>query len=242
MRSKCIIVDDEPPAIRVLENYINAVSQLEIVNTCKNAFEALDVLNEQRIDLMFLDIQMPKLMGTELVKTLPYHPKAIFTTAHKDFAIEAFELDAIDYLLKPFSFERFLKAVNKFCNITNSEIAPEDPTSGFVYFRSDRKMVKVFLDDIQYIESFKDYVIIHRENEPDLRIKQTLNHVENMLPGNLFVRIHRSFIVSAKQITAFTKKDVEIGKIEIPIGKSYTDGFRRFIPDNRNVPGGVDER
>jgi DNA-binding LytR/AlgR family response regulator len=242
MRCKCIVVDDEPPAIKVLENYINAVSQLEIVKTCKNAFEALEVLNNQRIDLMFLDIHMPKLIGTELVRTLRYQPKAIFTTAHKDFAIEAFELDAIDYLLKPFSFERFLKAVNKFSHITNSEISPEDPTSGFLYFRSDRKMVKVFLDDIQYIESFKDYVVIHRDNEPALRIKQTLNHVGNMLPENLFFRIHRSFIVSAKKITAFTKKDVEIGKVELPIGKSYTEGFRKLTPDNLNLPGGVDER
>ena len=242
MRCKCIIVDDEPPAIKVLENYINAVSQLEVVKTCKNAFEALNVLNNQKIDLMFLDIQMPKLMGTELLRTLPHQPKAIFTTAHKDFAIEAFELDAIDYLLKPISFERFLKAVNKFCHITNIEIAPVDPTLGFLYFRSDRKMVKVFLDDIQYIESFKDYVVIHRENEPHLRIKQTLNHVENMLPENLFLRIHRSFVVSTKKITAFTKKDVEIGKVELPIGKSYAEGFRKLIPDNLNIPGGVDER
>lgn len=241
MRCKCIIVDDEPPAIKILENYIKAVSQLEIVKTCKNAFEALDVLNNQKIDLMFLDIHMPKLIGTELVKSLTYQPKAIFTTAHKDFAIEAFELDAVDYLLKPFSFERFLKAVNKFSHIANFEIAPEDTTSGFLYFRSDRKMVKVFTCDIQYIESFKDYVVIHRDNEPDLRIKQTLNHVENMLPGNLFVRIHRSFVVSAKKITAFTKKDVEIGKVELPIGKSYTEGFRKLIPNNLSLPEGVDE-
>ncbi|HEX5171449.1 MAG TPA: LytTR family DNA-binding domain-containing protein [Cyclobacteriaceae bacterium] len=240
MRWKCIIVDDEPPAIKVLENYINAVPQLEIVRSCKNAFEALNVLNNQRIDLMFLDIHMPKLIGTELLRTLTYQPKAIFTTAHKDFALEAFELDAVDYLLKPISFERFLKAVNKFCQVNNFETPPDDPTLGFLYFRSDRKMVKVFLDDIQYIESFKDYVVIHRENEPELRIKQTLNHVQNMLPQNLFLRIHRSFIVSAKKITAFTKKDVEIGKIELPIGKSYTEGFKKLTPSSLNLPDGVD--
>lgn len=242
MRFKCIIVDDEPPAIKILENYVKAVSHLEVVTTCKNAFETLNVLSNQKIDLLFLDIQMPKLMGTELLRTLPYHPKTIFTTAHKDFAIEAFELDAIDYLLKPISFERFLKAVNKFCQITNVDMAPVDASSGFLYFRYDRKMVKVFLDDIWYIESFKDYVVIHRENEPDLRIKQTLNHVENMLPENLFLRIHRSFIVSTKKITAFTKKDVEIGKVELPIGKSYAKGFVELTPENLSFSRGVEER
>jgi DNA-binding LytR/AlgR family response regulator len=242
MPCKCIIVDDEPPAIKVLESYIDSVPQLEIVKTCKNAFEALNVLNNQRIDLMFLDIHMPKLIGTELIKTLPYPPKAIFTTAHKDFAIEAFELDAIDYLLKPISFERFLKAVNKFCNITNFEMVPLDQPAGFVYFRSDRKMVKVFLEDIQYVESFRDYVLIHRENDSGLRIKQTLNNVENMLPHHLFMRIHRSFIVSVNKITAFTKNDVEIGKMELPIGKNYTEGFKKLTPDSLNLPEGVDER
>ncbi|MEJ1242191.1 LytTR family DNA-binding domain-containing protein [Chryseolinea sp. T2] len=244
MRCKCIIVDDEPPAVKILENYIRAVSQLEVVRTCKNAFEAMDVLSSQKVDLMFLDIHMPKLIGTDFVRTLSHRPKSIFTTAYKDFAIEAFDLDAIDYLLKPISFERFLKAVNKFSHITsaNLEVAQENSTSGFVYFRSDRKMVKVFLDEIQYAESFKDYVVIHRDHEPELRIKQTLNHVENMLPRNLFFRIHRSFIVSAKKITAFTKKDVEIGKIELPIGKSYTAEFRKLVPDDLHLPGGVEER
>lgn len=242
MKCKCIIVDDEPPAIKILQNYINSVPQLEIVKTCKNALEALQVLNNKRIDLMFLDIHMPRLIGTQLLKTLPYQLSTIFTTAHKDFAIEAFELDAVDYLLKPISFERFLKAVNKFYQITNFENEPVREKLAFLYFRSDRKMVKVFLKDIQYIESFKDYVVIRRDNEPELKIKQTLNNVENVLPANLFIRIHRSFIVSAKKITAFTKRDVEIGRIELPIGKSYIEVFSKLVPDSLNLPEGVDER
>jgi DNA-binding LytR/AlgR family response regulator len=242
MKYKCIIVDDEPPAIKILESYIESVPQLEIVKSCRNALEALHVLNSKRIDLMFLDIHMPKLIGTELLRTLSYQPRAIFTTAHKDFAHQAFELDAVDYLLKPISFERFLKAVNKFCHVNNLVSQPTDQSPGFLYFRSDRKMVKVFLEDIRYVESFKDYVVIHRENEPDLRIKQTLNNVENMLPESLFIRIHRSFIVSARKITAFTKKDVEIGKIELPIGKSYVEGLRKLAPDNSNLIEGIDER
>ena len=232
--TKCIIVDDEPPAIKVLENYIECVPQLKIASTCKNAFEAINVLNSERIDLMFLDIHMPKLIGTDLVKTLHSPPKVIFTTAHKDFAIEAFDLDAIDYLLKPFSFERFLKAVNKYCQTHTFETIFKDLDHGFLYFRADRKMVKVFVDNILYIESFKDYIIIHRENDIDLKIKLPIGNMQNMLPQHLFMRIHRSFIVSLNKITAFTKNDIEIGKVEIPVGRSYPDVFKKLSPYGTN--------
>lgn len=242
MSCKCIIVDDEPPAIKVLENYIASIAQLELISTCKNAFEALDEMRIHRPDLIFLDINMPKLTGTELLKTLSYTPKVIFTTAHKDFAIEAFELDAVDYLLKPISFERFLKAVNKVLQINYP--LPESPNFGlnFVYFRSDRKMVKVFIDEVLYIESFRDYVIIHMDGNRELRVKLSLNQVDEMLPENKFLRIHRSYIVSIDKITAFTKTDVEIGKIELPIGKSYSYSFLKLVPQNSNLPNGVPER
>jgi DNA-binding LytR/AlgR family response regulator len=235
MRCKCIIVDDEPPAIKILKKYAEDVGQLEVVGTCNNAFEAMKFLNEEKIDLMFLDINMPKLMGTQLIRSLRYPPKVIFTTAHADFALEAFELDAIDYLLKPISFERFLKAVNKFCHLNNVEMDSSGQASGFLYFRSDRKMVKVLLEDIIYIESLKDYILIHRQNNADLRVKQTLSATENMLPRHLFLRIHRSFIVSVRKVTAFTNNDVEIGKTELPIGRSYTEVFNRLSPDNPNL-------
>lgn len=243
MAYKCIIVDDEPPAIKVLKNYIEAVPQLEISGTCKNGFEVLDLLSRKRADLLFLDIHMPKLFGTELIKTLPYPPKVIFTTAHKEFAFEAFELDAIDYLLKPISFERFLKAVNKILQVPYNPIV-ETPLStvNFVYFRADRKMIKVFLEDILYIESYRDYVIIHMEENKELKVKLALNHVERMLPGNKFLRIHRSFLVSSDKITAFTKSDVEIGRKELPIGKSFTGVFNRLTSNNANLPDGVAER
>ncbi|MFD2513368.1 LytR/AlgR family response regulator transcription factor [Pontibacter locisalis] len=235
-------MDDEPPAIKILKKYIDSVPQLDISGSCKNAFEALDLLTKERIDLIFLDIHMPKLIGTEMLKTLPHPPKVIFTTAYKDFAIEAFELDAVDYLLKPISFERFLKAVNKVLQINHP--LPESPAStvSFVYFRADRKMIKVFLNEIQYIESFKDYVIIHMDNAPELRVKITLNHVEGMLPSNQFLRIHRSFIVSINKITAFTKTDVEIGRNELPIGKSFTNIFLKLTPNKSDLPSGMAER
>ena len=234
MRCTCIIVDDEPPAIKILKKYAESVSQLEVIGTCNNAFQAIEILNSEKIDLMFLDINMPKLMGTELIKTLKHPPKVIFTTAHKDYAIEAFELDAIDYLLKPISFERFLKAINKYCHINNVKTDLTDQDSGFLYFRSDRKMIKVLLDDILYIESLKDYIIIHRQDNPSLRVKQTLSSVENMLPQNLFLRIHRSFIVSISKVTAYTKNDVEIGKTELPFGRNYSEILKKLAPNNNN--------
>lgn len=242
MACKCIIVDDEPPAIKVLENYIATIPQLEISGCCRNAFEALNFLTGNRVDLIFLDVQMPKLYGTELIRTLPYPPKVIFTTAHKDFAIEAFELDAVDYLLKPISFERFLKAVNKVLQINFPLSPPSAPEVSFVYFRAERKMVKVFLEEILYIESYRDYVIIHKEGAVELKVKLPLNHVERMLPANQFLRIHRSFLVSVNKITAFTKTDVEIGRTELPIGKSYTRVFTKLTAGNDDLPYGVAER
>lgn len=233
---KCLIVDDEPPAIKILKSYIEDLENMEIIGTCNNAFQAIDILNEEKVDLMFLDINMPKLLGTQLLKSIQHPPKVIFTTAHKDYAIEAFELDAIDYLLKPVSFERFLKAVNKFCQINNVETDAYCSTPGFLYFRAERKMVKVFLKDIIYIESYKDYVVIHRQNDDNLKVKYSISSVENMLPRNLFLRIHRSFIVSIKKVTAFTNNDVEIGKIEIPIGKSYHEIFKKLTGDSSIFP------
>jgi DNA-binding LytR/AlgR family response regulator len=233
---KCLIVDDEPPALNVLKKYTEALEYLEIIGTLNNACQVIDLLHNQKVDLMFLDINMPKLLGTQLLKTIKDPPKVIFTTAHKDYAVDAFELDAIDYLLKPVSFERFLKAVNKFCQINPVETDQYDNAPGFLYFRSDRKMVKVFLDDIMYIESFKDYIVIHRQNAADLKVKYSISSVDNMLPQNLFLRIHRSFIVSMKKVTAFTINDVEIGKIELPIGRIYPDVFKKLTNDNSFLP------
>lgn len=242
MTCRCIIVDDEPPAIKVLKKYIETVPLLEISGTCKNGFEVLNLLTITKVDLIFLDIHMPKLLGTELLRSLSHPPKVIFTTAHKDFAVEAFELDAVDYLLKPISFARFLKAVNKV--LPTNYLLPEIQNSiiSFVYFRADRKMTKVALDEILYVESYRDYVIIHMEEGRVLRVKLALNQVEGMLPWNQFLRIHRSFIVSIKKITAFTKTDVEIGRTELPIGKSFTDVFLKLTPNSGNLPDGVAER
>lgn len=226
------MVDDEPLAIEVLKQHISVVEQLEVVGACNNAFKAMDFLKEQPVDLMFLDIHMPRLSGISLVRTLQHPPKVIFTTAYKDYALDAFELDAVDYLLKPISLERFLRAVNKL-----TQVAVKDPAAapkstegqeGFIYFRADRKMVKLFYHEILYIESIKDYIRIVRDGNPPLLVKQSITATEEMLPSNLFLRIHRSFIVAARKITAFTNNDVEIDKMEIPIGRMYKDQLSRL--------------
>jgi len=230
MTWKCLIADDEPPAIKIIEKYISMVEGLELAGACQNAFEVMHFLKSQHIDLIFLDINMPKLSGISLIKTLPEPPKIIFTTAYKEFAAKAFDLDAIDYLVKPVSFERFLKAVNKLSRhdlttIKNETIARQD---GFLYFRVNRKMMKVFLADILYIESLKDYIKIYCRNGPPLLVRQPMTVVEAMLPSLSFARIHRSFIVSIDQVTAFTARDVEIGDIEIPIGRLYSDSLKKL--------------
>lgn len=222
MKLKCLLVDDEPPALQILEAYVGSLDNLELAGTCFNAFEAMQVLQRTPVDIIFLDIHMPRLLGTEFIRTLRNPPKVIFTTAHKDYALEGFELDAVDYLLKPFSLERFIRAINK---ITDSVEEEKVATAGeaFLYFRVDRKMVKVELEEIVYIESLKDYIRIVRADQAPLLVKQSISLAEEMLPGNLFVRIHRSFIVSLKKVTAYTQHDVEIGGVEIPIGKLYRE-------------------
>ena len=230
MKWKCLLVDDEPPALSILEKYISMVNQLEVAGKCSNAFQAMEILQQKKIDLIFLDIQMPKLSGTSFLKTLNHPPKVIFTTAYKEYASEAFDLDAVDYLVKPVSLERFLKAVNK---VTKADPVADEKESvplnnGFLYFRAERKMVKVFLDEIIYVESLKDYIKIYRVNEKPLLVKQSMGTLEAMLPQHLFVRVHRSFIVSISKITAFTSHDIEVGDIEIPIGRLYAGSIQKL--------------
>jgi DNA-binding LytR/AlgR family response regulator len=238
---RCVIVDDEPPAIEVLRKYIEAVSNLELTDSCSNAIEAIGVLQHKTIDLMFLDIQMPQLLGTDFVRTLKNPPKIIFTTAYRKFAVEGFELDAVDYLLKPISFERFLKAVNKVLHTSiplsnpafpfqNSE---KEPTENFLYFRTDRKMVKVFLNEILYVESLKDYIKVITTSK-QIITKQAISALEEMLPVDQFLRIHRSYLVALNKIDSFTADDIQIGEKELPIGRMYHHEVNRALKSSIN--------
>lgn len=231
MKLNCLLVDDEPLAVKVLETHIENIPTLHIAGSCTNAFTAMEALKKDNIDLMFLDIHMPKLMGHEFLRTLRNPPKVIFTTAYKEYALDAFELDAIDYLLKPITLERLMKAVNKISNVQINEVKEENSVvdiQGFVYFRSDRKMIKVGYSDIVYIESMKDYIKIVRVNDKPLLVKQSISSLADALPVNLFLRIHRSYIVAINKITAFTNHDVEIGGQEIPIGRLYADQLEKM--------------
>jgi two-component system, LytTR family, response regulator len=235
IKIKCIIVDDEPMARDVIRRYIQKIPTLKLMGEFGNAIEATIFLQEQAVDMIFLDIKMPQLSGTEFVRSLRNVPKIIFTTAHKEFAHEGFELDVIDYLLKPIRFDRFLRAVNKAFPQRQQEIethgliANEDSkrASSFIYLRVDRKMIKVLLDDIVYIESDKDYVKVFTE-KGFVITRQTIASVEAMLSESQFIRTHRSYIVSLNKIKSFTAEIVEIGNKELPIGRLYRNNFLKL--------------
>ncbi|HTD93634.1 MAG TPA: response regulator transcription factor [Chitinophagaceae bacterium] len=230
---RCLVVDDEPPARGIICRYIEQVPTLQLAGECKNAIEAFAVLQRQPVDLVFLDIRMPQLNGNEFLKALKNPPKIIFTTAFPEYALEGYELDVVDYLVKPIPFDRFLKAVNKAYQLASTKMetgtAAEDKRSdSFVYFRADRKMVKVVLHDILYIESMKDYIKIFTTSGVIIT-KQSISSVEAMLPEKEFIRTHRSFIVSVGKIKTFTSELLEIDKAEIPIGKLYRNGVIKVL-------------
>lgn len=222
---RCLLVDDEPPALEILRTYISGMPLLEIVGECNHGIAAFGFLQQHPVDLIFLDVQMPRLLGTDLLKTLSHPPKVIFTTAHRDYAVEGFELGAVDYLLKPYSFDRFLRAVHKVLDLeqrlqsSNKEFILTQ-TDRFLYVRADRKMVKVMVDEIRYIESLKDYVRIFVKDQ-QIITKQTISALEEMLPERDFMRIHRSFIVSLKKIDSYSPHGVFLSKTELPIGPLY---------------------
>ena len=220
---KCLIVDDEPLAITVLKEFLEKVPQLELVNTCADALQAFQVISQEKIDLVFLDIEMPGLNGIDFIKSLANPPSIILTTAYREYAMESYEIEVVDYLLKPISFSRFFKAINKYLKSINNAVfeqAVEQKTSqGSIYVYSNKKNIKVYLEDILYIESLKDYVRIHTSQQ-QITSKDTISRYEELLP-NSFLRVHRSFIINTEKISAFTQHDIEIGVQEIPIGSSY---------------------
>jgi len=231
---KCLVIDDELPARNVLQKHITDVEALELAGTCTNAVEALSFLQSNTVDLLFLDIQMPYILGTNFIRTLKNPPKVIFTTAYRKYAIEGFELDAVDYLLKPISFDRFLKSVNKILQVnlqSNATSAPEnhtEPAQPFLYLRVDRKMVKVLFNDILYIEGLRDYVRIFTTSK-SIVTKHLLATLEEMLPSDAFLRIHRSYIISISKIDSYNTDAIEIGKKEIPIGRLFKHDVSKLL-------------
>ena len=231
---KCLIVDDEPPGRDILKNHIAGIETLELAGDCSNAVEALTFLQHHPVDLLFLDIQMPHILGTSFIRTMKNPPKVIFTTAFRKYAIEGFDLNAVDYLLKPISFERFLQAVNKVLQINLTALLPANTSNSsenlnpFLYFRVERKMVKIFLDDILFIESIKDYIKIYTRSK-SIVTKQPISSVELLLPSDSFIRIHRSYIVAVNKIDSFNADSIEIRKKEIPVGRFYKHDVNRIL-------------
>ncbi len=222
---KALIIDDEPTAREILELHLQKIELIDVVGSCKNAMEGFSKLNETSVDLVFLDINMPEITGLSFAKTLGKNTKVIFTTAYREYAVDGFDLQAVDYLLKPISLERLIKAINKFTgesipleSASQKEIQSEN--SDFIFVRSERKMIKVDFEDILYIESLSDYLKIHT-SEKVVTTRETISNIETKLPRKKFMRCHRSFIVSIQRINSFTNEYIEISKTAISISKSY---------------------
>jgi DNA-binding LytR/AlgR family response regulator len=219
---QCAIIEDEPLAQNILRKYIEDHPALKLTAVCNNAEEAQKVLLRQDVELLFLDISLPKLSGISFLKTLPHQPLVIFTTAYPEYAVEGFELDAIDYLLKPFSFERFLKAANKAVQQLNKKEISEQATPSFIFLKADKKVHKVNLDDILYIEAAGDYIKIMTEGGQYV-VNDTLKGLQDELPPVQFIRVHKSYIISRSKIKFFEGNYVKVGNADIPIGNSYKE-------------------
>ena len=222
---QCLIVDDEPVAREILENYLSRINTFKVAGSCKSAVEAFRIINTQSIDLIFLDINMPEISGLSFARSINKDLKIIFTTAYREYAVDGFDLQAVDYLLKPISFERFLQAVNKYLDektAVSASFAVEftEEKSDYFFVRSDRKMVKISFADILYVESFSDYLKIHLTDKIVIT-RETISNIEAKLPQKKFIRVHRSYIVSLANIDSFTNEYVEIDGHEIPISRSY---------------------
>ncbi len=237
MKLRCLIVEDEPLARNLLAEYVKKVSYLELVETCSNPLHALEVLRKNSIDLMFLDIQMPEITGITLLKTLQKKPLVILTTAYSEYALESYELDVVDYLLKPITFDRFLRAVDKASHRLSAPAAGPETTApeaerSFVFVKDGTKLVRVNFDDILYVEGLKDYVTIVTKAQKIVTL-QRLKALETQLPADKFIRVHHSYIVSLKAIDSIHKGEVRIGAHVIPISDSYKTGFKEFIERNQ---------
>ncbi len=224
----CVIVDDEPVARDILISFIDKIPNLNLIKSCKNALEAFEVMNTQKVDLFFLDINMPEVSGLSLAKMIGKDAKVVFTTAYREYAVEGFDLKAVDYLLKPIAFERFLEAVNAYfetLKIGDRVVGKEkDIKSDFFFVRSERKMVKINFDAILYIESLSDYIKIHQVNKT-IVTRETITNIEAKLPQSRFLRIHRSYIVAIKSIESYTSEFIEIKNKAVPISRTYKESI-----------------
>jgi DNA-binding LytR/AlgR family response regulator len=236
----CLIIDDEPIAIRVIKKHLEAFPGFNVVAECNNAIDAMPVLSKEKIDLLFCDIQMPQITGVDFIRSLCHPPKIILTTAYREYAIEAFELNVIDYLLKPISFERFTKAINKFLETESHQPKQavfqqekQNSPSEYLFLKADKKHYKVNLDDIFYFESLGDYVMAFTIDKK-IVTKERLSHLAETLHAGRFMQIHRSFIVSISKIESVGHGFVEINKKKLPIGRNYKHKLTQLLENNKS--------
>lgn len=232
----CIIVDDEPVARDILANHLAKVKTINVVAGCKNAIEAFNIINDNKIDLIFLDINMPSVSGLSFARSINKDIKIIFTTAYREYAVDGFDLQAVDYLLKPISFERLLQSVNKYLHektmVEKAGTGENDNIKNdHIFVRSDRKMIRISFAEILYIESIGDYLKIHLNNNTVVT-RETISGIEAKLPAKEFLRTHRSYIVSTKNIHSFTSEIIEIGKHQVPVSRHYKDDVMKRLAGN----------
>jgi len=230
MNNRCIIIDDEPLAIKVIENHLSKINSFEVVETFTNPLGAMEILQSGDIDVVFLDINMPLINGMDFVKTLNNPPLIVITTAYREYAVESFELNVLDYLVKPIPFTRFMKTVNKINNALSSKNDTLEDDRKHIFIKIDKKLVKIYLDEVLYIESLKDYIKITTSTGSNM-VHQTLTSFTNSLPKEMFIRIHRSYTISIVKVNAVIGNMVEINGNQIPIGRNYVREVKEIILD-----------
>ncbi len=239
MKIRCIAVDDEPLALDLICSYISQTPFLELSARFDNSIDALKSIYDDQADVIFLDIQMKGMTGVELARVLSsgqHAIKIIFTTAYDQFAIEGYKVDAVDYLLKPFSYEEFLRASNKVKLLLEDRqsVQIQEPKEEYLFLKVEHSLVRVAYDEIKYIEGFKDYVKVHLENDKIILSLTSLKNLEEILPSHLFMRIHRSYIISLSKVDSLTKNSIQIGKMYISVTDNYREQFDQFVNKWRN--------
>jgi DNA-binding LytR/AlgR family response regulator len=238
--TRCLIIDDEPLALKLIRSHLSKISSFEVAGECRNALQAVDVLKREKIDLMFLDINMPEITGLDFLKTIPNPPYVIITTAFREYAIEGYDLDVVDFLLKPISFERFLKAINRYIDRTkpsrnsNGNHSHINPEKKYIHIQDGKTIIKLLLDDILYLEGYGEYVKVITQNKNHL-VRNSLAEFENKLSESNFLRIHKSYIVNMQKISGFSSLHVILKNVQLPIGRIYRDNVMNILKSDSKI-------
>lgn len=239
-KTRCLIIDDEPLAIKLIRTHLSKLDSFEVAGECRNALKAIEFLKKEKIDLMFLDINMPEITGLEFLKSIPDPPYVIITTAYREYAIEGYDLDVVDFLLKPISFERFLKAINRYCNRTRPSTTkddkhlPEPAGKKCIHIQDGKNVIRLILDDILYFEGYGEYVKVITTGKTYM-VRESLTDFENKLSPDNFIRVHKSYIINIQKVTGFSTIHVLMGNIDIPVGRIYRDRAMSTLKAENNA-------